>query len=483
MVGRPNHTGQRQYPSANPRIAEPTLADAVTRPAEVLAQLYGARAVDVQLKIQRTIAPQPTPAATRLPAWHQCTPVQQQLIRESRRAMSRAVHADAPLRGRRAEDRNAELTVARERQHDGERPRRFSKANWWTSYATSNFRSGLDDTQRDPRTAHTARDRMDALVRVLGAEARPRGLRTAPGHARLAARLAVSVGTIKRYVGMLIRAGFLARIVAGRSADLAHTNGSALRAVYVLSQPADSRPSASPTGKILRAVEKVDTPRVNPRRGSLTLRAREASHPIPCTENMALGLFGRLSESSPRHLPTQSVGPRRRAREVRCEFAAALRHRAPDLRRCPSASIRSIAATIKVFVDAGWSVDDLVHALDHTPTSRRSTALTADIGQPVRWMTWALRAWLDPDGAPVASRAQRRTAETDARHKAAAETAARLGERAALRRHYAADPATRAAVATALTAVAAAVADTTEPTRPVRAGTNRIVTEPHTRKR
>lgn len=85
MVGRPNHTGQRQYPSANPRIAEPTLADAVTRPAEVLAQLYGARAVEVQLKIQRTIAPQPTLAATRLPAWHQCTPVQQQLIRESRR--------------------------------------------------------------------------------------------------------------------------------------------------------------------------------------------------------------------------------------------------------------------------------------------------------------------------------------------------------------------------------------------------------------
>jgi hypothetical protein len=169
---------------------------------------------------------------------------------------------------------------------------------------------------------------------------------------------------------------------------------------------------------------------------------------------MALGLFGRLSESSPRHLPTQSVGPRRRAHEVRCEFAAALRHRAPDLRRCPSASIRSIAAAIKVFADAGWSVDDLVHALDHTPTSRRSTALTADIRQPVRWMTWALRAWLDPDGAPVASRAQRRTAEADARRKAAAKTAARLGERAALRRHYAADPATRAAVATALTAVA-----------------------------
>jgi hypothetical protein len=174
--------------------------------------------------------------------------------------MSRAVHSDAPLRGRRAEDRNAELTVAGERQHDGERPRRFTKANWWTSYATSNFRSGLDDTQRDPRTAHTARDRMDALVRALGAEARPRGLRTAPGHARLAIRLAVSVGTIKRYVGMLIRAGFLARIVAGRSAGRAHTNGSALRAVYVLSQPADSRPSLSPTGKILRAVEKVDTP-------------------------------------------------------------------------------------------------------------------------------------------------------------------------------------------------------------------------------
>jgi DNA-binding transcriptional ArsR family regulator len=74
--------------------------------------------------------------------------------------------------------------------------------------------------------------------------------------------------------------------------------------------------------------------------------------------------------------------------------ARLFRERAPTLRRLSDAAV---ASTIRPYLDAGHTVEDLLHALDHKPdgTAHRNTD---PVRCPARWLGWRLAHWEAPDG-------------------------------------------------------------------------------------
>lgn len=89
-------------------------------------------------------------------------------------------------------------------------------------------------------------------------------------------------------------------------------------------------------------------------------------------------------------------------------------------------STRYLAHIAREFWEAGWTVDDVRHAIDHRPDGTRHTATSAVL-DPARWLRYRLNHWRDADGSPIASSWRRRlaataqrNAEQDAEHMAAA---------------------------------------------------------------
>ena len=104
-----------------------------------------------------------------------------------------------------------------------------------------------------------------------------------------------------------------------------------------------------------------------------------------------------------------------------------LQHHALVLRRITTAYVTSVA---KPYFQAGWTVADLLHALDWTPQGVRYThdAVTG-IEHPGAWFTARLRAWTHPDGTPMRSPDQRSAAEAEQRRAEAIAAAERYAAR------------------------------------------------------
>ena len=114
-------------------------------------------------------------------------------------------------------------------------------------------------------------------------------------------------------------------------------------------------------------------------------------------------------------------------------LARELQERMVVLRGC---SDRYVMRVIRPFFGAGWSVGDLVAAVDRRPDgSLWPHSGDRGVREPARWLIHRLSAWIDGGGVPVASWRQERAA---AHERAMAEREARMVAREAERARIAA---------------------------------------------
>lgn len=89
------------------------------------------------------------------------------------------------------------------------------------------------------------------------------------------------------------------------------------------------------------------------------------------------------------------------------EMALSVQEHAPDTR---GASTAAVAAAIRPFVLMGWSVADVLHALDWSPTGAKHWQAAQGVLRIDLWMTRRLAEWTREDGTPRHSFTQERRA-------------------------------------------------------------------------
>lgn len=88
-------------------------------------------------------------------------------------------------------------------------------------------------------------------------------------------------------------------------------------------------------------------------------------------------------------------------------------------------STRYLAHLARDFWEAGWTVKDVLHAVDHAPDGTRHTFAVEHVHSPAAWFSYRLGLWRDTAGEPGASITAQRAQATAER---AAERAARNAE-------------------------------------------------------
>lgn len=256
-----------------------------------------------------------------------------------------------------------------------------------------------------------------------------------PGHDNLAELSGLPLSTLRRHIRTLRDMGLLGLVANGRTAMFAAAGPDGERineaAVYVLCVPApfaaaQNTPTAEP-------VEENEHPsRVS---GFLVNELKEPMHarkPKPKTRGLKTIHDGeelpqRRSQVThwPENRPTTSKHQRHAA-------GAQLRTLSPALR---ALSPRDVASSCRDFLDDGWTVRDILVAIDHTPDGPRNMqSLNREDGSArVRgWLRWRLSAWRDAEGEPLPSPSQRaRQNAAKVRAEAATERKRILAERAA----------------------------------------------------
>lgn len=274
----------------------------------------------------------------------------------------------------------------------------------------------------------------------------------------------VSRSVVKRSLRLFWQRGYIARVAPGRSAKAkiaAGWSGDDAREndapVYMLTLP--QRPTSSfgppPTtsGSLIR-----------------TTRAREGNAP-----NRAAARPSHLSvvaasghrATPPAASPTGPLWPsyaRATRKDERVQACREMQARVPRLR---ALSDRYLASLTRDFMLAGWTLRDVLHALDHLPDGRAQGFISDGQWVPypgadripddrlAHWVTFRLNHWRTQDGSPTESLSAKRERQYQAeetrraaRDRAAAESRAR---REAVRN----DPATVAARQAAMAALRA----------------------------
>jgi len=158
---------------------------------------------------------------------------------------------------------------------------------------------------------------------------------------------------------------------------------------------AAERPAASPADDPLAAgpeyrqkpapataVEETWTPTWSRRDSERNPRVRETSYP-PGRQDRGPG--------RPAETAAQQQFRRDRGRPIRLELADKLRNRSPVLRQL---SVRHLASLLRDHVNAGWSLPDLMQALDYQPTGARHWQ-TDRVRSPAGWLRHRLDLWRD----------------------------------------------------------------------------------------
>ena len=233
---------------------------------------------------------------------------------------------------------------------------------------------------------------------------------SAPTWAWLVEASGVSRRTVARALCELVQAGFLVVVETG-STEL-------------------TRPSHSPVEGNRAAVYGFRVPEV-PRRGTGTpMRLREARRSgTPLRSSTYGGTQTPYSRTKRPPEPASGGGTwpshqgARTGRE-RLLLARTLRTRAWALRRT---SDRALRAALRPELEAGWSVQDVLWALDHEPDGRVRWH-TQDVRCPVGWLRARLRPWAGLPGPISAARAAegaaRRAAQQQRREELVAAQAA-----------------------------------------------------------
>ena len=107
-------------------------------------------------------------------------------------------------------------------------------------------------------------------------------------------------------------------------------------------------------------------------------------------------------EPWPAHTPAQT-------RNERLRLAHQLRRTSPDL---TGISARLLRHLLRPWLESGWTLADVLHAIDHHPTDgpRHHSPTQGGAGtirNPPGWLTHRLRDWRQIDGTPAPSRRQR----------------------------------------------------------------------------
>jgi hypothetical protein len=120
--------------------------------------------------------------------------------------------------------------------------------------------------------------------------------------------------------------------------------------------------------------------------------------------------------------PSTTTPTRRDRQQVLRRAGLELQHHALVLRRITTAYVVAVAGP---HFEAGWTVADVLHALDWTPQGVRYTHdSVTGIENPGAWFAARLRTWTHQDGTPMRSPDQRAAAEA-AQRRAEAVAAAR----------------------------------------------------------
>lgn len=241
----------------------------------------------------------------------------------------------------------------------------------------------------------------------------------------LGERASRSRSTVAAYLALLREAKLVGVVATGRSAGyapMALDERRAEAAVYVLAVPSPVSAVARPGGS--SSVDEHRTPSPLPLgegKNPLRVGARGSK---PSNEPLR-GQILEAEQARPTLLPTKRSGllwPRfatAKRRDDRRVAASAIKRQLPVLRDLSDAKLASL---LREYMQAGWTIADVVHALDTRPDGTLWPHSGAQgVRTPAAWLRFRLSAWRDEAGAVTRSRGQRADAalaHDRARHRA-----------------------------------------------------------------
>ncbi|WP_427019527.1 hypothetical protein ACQCSX_23435 (plasmid) [Pseudarthrobacter sp. P1] len=256
-----------------------------------------------------------------------------------------------------------------------------------------------------------------AVLRALIERADYDTMTTRPGWEALITATGTSRTTVARVLRLLVAWGIIGRVAAGRQAKYAAAGPDGERineaAVYVLCTP-------SP----LALVDKVGTP---PALGGSHLNKKELTHTRAREKNINHGVApprliveGATSGAPAAQVPwrPELLWPAHRTTKRHVQRVAAaseIRYRSFPL-RCMTP--KDVASSCRDFFLAGWTVADILHALDWRPDGtlwpHSGAPDTKDAWRMRGWLRHRLSAWRTEAGEPLRSRDQQAAARAAA---------------------------------------------------------------------
>jgi hypothetical protein len=220
------------------------------------------------------------------------------------------------------------------------------------------------------------------VANTIGWAAHWKTLVSRPGWDTLMDRTKLSRSTVAKWLKLLHEWGYLGRVSSGSTWSIRGSReddqDGNLASEYVLCVPIVEGQQAD------KPVDETRTPSLGSRREPEKphMRAREEATP-DVTER-----------TWPMLQPTAT-------RQDRLAAAKRLQAEAPMLARVTPQLLRHV---LRPQLTAGWTVTDILHALDHTPDGERHWH-TGDVRHVAAWIRHRLKAWADrPAPRPVAAR-------------------------------------------------------------------------------
>ncbi|WP_188539913.1 hypothetical protein [Kocuria dechangensis] len=301
------------------------------------------------------------------------------------------------------------------------------------------------------------RTNMRALIEIIAVQQDPASRTWRTTWAWVAQRLGVHEDSVGRMIRRLKDWGLLAVVATGRSAAYtprATGKKQGEAPVYALTTPAppvpvapsETAPEAPHQTEEESMPVEINVGPVPPKGACPPPHAREELSPKDAAtprltakaaaqrREVQAALSKRSAPLWPAHATVRPVSGRGRRSDWKHTYRCAgleLQHHALILRRITTAYVVSVA---KPHFEAGWTIADVLHALDWTPNGQRYPHdAVHGIDNPGAWFAARLRAWTHQDGTPHRSPDQRAAAEAEQRRAEAIAATARYARREAAR--------------------------------------------------
>ncbi|NRQ31239.1 hypothetical protein HII36_05230 [Nonomuraea sp. NN258] len=227
-------------------------------------------------------------------------------------------------------------------------------------------------------------------------------LTTRPTEQRIADDLDLALSTVKRWIRWLRERGFLGVVEEGTTNRYRRGNRCGLTddgmgnraAVWVLCVPAPELDEHD-----------AHTDKTTTEPPSCTSRRGVQEGPTHAREERSTSR--RWNRISTTNEVTATPGTRKHERRQALQVAEKIHDTSTTLRRLSPWYIRHLT---RVFIAAGWTSADVLHALDHKPdgTAWTYTWTSRDqIRNVPAWVRFRLSAWLDERGRPLPGKSQR----------------------------------------------------------------------------